>query len=251
MLNRNGSKAKQLLLTAAALCLTACGAIGNLVKSPDSSGANRSTASTTNLTNTEAENYATPKSSGGMSVSRFTQAQNNLHDAASYHFNLTTDAIPGSPNPAKHSVADGVYDAKKKHTFQYTVTTDGKPAQEWLIQAGANGENYTKKNGAWTLVEGITDQSSLSVDIVIAAAGMSSLQMKKDGSPNLVGTETVAGEACDHYHFDNRESAKSVADVYISQATGNFVRFDLDDSNNKFRLLIDKINEPVGVDSPQ
>lgn len=251
MLNFNGWKAKQLLIIAvSAMCLTACGAVGNLVKSSDSNGSNRSTA-TTQAGNSGAGNSEAPKSSGVVNVSRFTQAQRNLNDAASYHFNLTTDALPGSSNSKKHSVADGVYDAKKKHTFQYTVTTDDKPAQEWLIQSASNGVSYTKKDGAWTLVEGITDQSSLSVDIVIAAAGMSSLKMKKDGSPNLVGTETVAGEACDHYHFDNRETAKSVADVYISQTSGNFVRFDLDDSNNKFRLLIDKINEPVSVDSPQ
>jgi len=245
-------KVKRLLIIAAALCLTACGAVEKLVKTPDSNYANRSTTTKTgDVKNTGAGSYDAPKSSGGTNLDRFIQAQKNLDDAGSYHFNLTTDSLPGNPGGAKHSVADGVFDRKKKIAFQYTVKTDDKPAEEWLIQTHSSSENYTKKDGVWTLVPGITDQSSLSVDIIIAAAGMSSLKMKEDGSPNLVGTETVAGEACDHYRFENKELTKSVSDVYISRASGNFVRFDLDDSNKKFRLLIDKIGEPISVDSPQ
>ena len=248
----DGWKVNRLLIIAAALCLTACGAIEKPVKTPDSNAANRSTATKAGDTkNNGAGSYDAPKSPGGTNLDRFTQALKNLDDAGSYHFNLTTDGLPGNSGGAKHSVADGFFDRKKKSAFQYTVKTDDKPAEEWLIQTHSGGENYTKKDGVWTLVPGITDQSSLSVDIIIAAAGMSSLKMKEDGSPNLVGTETVAGEACDHYHFEDKEFSKTVTDVYISRASGNFVRFDLDDSNKKFRLLIDKIGEPVNVDSPQ
>jgi hypothetical protein len=47
---------------------------------------------------------------------------------------------------------------------------------------------------------------------------------KKEGSPQLAGTETISGEACDHYHFTNANSGE-VNDVWVSTRDGRIVRW--------------------------
>lgn len=47
---------------------------------------------------------------------------------------------------------------------------------------------------------------------------------KKEGSPQLAGTETVSGESCNHYHFTNANSGES-NDVWVSTRDGRIVKW--------------------------
>ncbi|HEX3579488.1 MAG TPA: hypothetical protein VHY33_13065 [Thermoanaerobaculia bacterium] len=47
---------------------------------------------------------------------------------------------------------------------------------------------------------------------------------KKEGSPQLAGTETISGESCNHYHFTNANSGE-VNDVWVSTRDGRIVKW--------------------------
>jgi hypothetical protein len=47
---------------------------------------------------------------------------------------------------------------------------------------------------------------------------------KKEGSPQLAGTETIAGEPCNHYHFTNANSGEA-NEVWVSTRDGRIVKW--------------------------
>jgi len=47
---------------------------------------------------------------------------------------------------------------------------------------------------------------------------------KKEGSPQLAGTETMSGEPSNHYHFTNANSGDA-NDVWISRSDGRIVKW--------------------------
>ena len=49
---------------------------------------------------------------------------------------------------------------------------------------------------------------------------------KKEGSPQLAGTETISGEPCNHYHFTNANTGEA-NDVWISTRDGRIVKWKM------------------------
>ena len=47
---------------------------------------------------------------------------------------------------------------------------------------------------------------------------------KKEGSPQLAGTESISGEPCNHYHFTNANSGE-VNEVWVSTRDGRIVKW--------------------------
>jgi hypothetical protein len=47
---------------------------------------------------------------------------------------------------------------------------------------------------------------------------------KKEGSPQLAGTETISGEPCNHYHFTNANTGES-NDVWVSTRDGRIAKW--------------------------
>lgn len=90
-----------------------------------------------------------------------------------------------------------------------------------------------------------------SVDLIEGCFAPSRPDMQRSGLPALVGTETINGELCEHYHFETTEEMfKGVYDAYLNNAKTEFVRLDSKDATNKFQFSIDKLNEPVRIAAP-
>ena len=55
---------------------------------------------------------------------------------------------------------------------------------------------------------------------------------KKEGSPQLGGTEPISGEPCNHYHFTNANTGEA-NDVWVSARDGRVVKWKMGKSTLK------------------
>ena len=57
---------------------------------------------------------------------------------------------------------------------------------------------------------------------------------KKEGRAQLVGTDTVGGESCNHYHFTNANNGEA-NDVWVSTRDGRMVKWNMGKSTLEMR----------------
>jgi hypothetical protein len=184
--------------------------------------------------------------------SPYARAFNKLRGASSYHFALKTDGLPGGMNADTHITAEGVSEASTR-SWQYKVTgtdADG-PVNKELIKINSTNKNYTRTDGAW-VEQKLPDFTDVSVDLVEGSFAPTRPDMNRMGLPQMVGTETIDGQECEHYHFEvaGESMFKGVYDAYLSKASGEFIRLDMKDSLNKFTLKLSQLNAPVTIEQP-
>jgi hypothetical protein len=175
-----------------------------------------------------------------------------LRGASSYHFALKTDGLPGGVNADTHTTAEGVYEASTR-SWQYKVTGSdaGETVNKELLKISSTNRNYRKKDGVWGDQE-FPDFTDASVDLVEGFFAPSRPDMNRIALPQMVGTETIDGQECEHYHFEVADGSmfKGIYDAYLSKTSGEFIRLDTRDGLNKFSLNLSQLGAPVTIDRP-
>lgn len=219
-------------------------------------GNNSNSATTTTASSTPVPTSSTAPAPGttgsDASSSTYERAFNKLRGASSYHFALKTDGLPGGMNADTHVTAEGVYQASTR-SWQYKVTgsDSGGPVNNELLKINSSNRNYSKKDGAW-VAQNLPDFTDVSVDLVEGSFAPSRPDMNRAGLPQMVGTETIDGQECEHYHFEVTGDSmfKGVYDAYLSKASGEFIRLEMKDALNKFSLKLSGLNAPVTIEQP-
>lgn len=242
-----------ILLLCASTLLTSCARNGNndsLFGGSDNSNSRATTPLPTAPISTAASTPGTPDSAAGESA--YARAFNKLRGASSYHFALKTDGLPGGMNADTHLTAEGVYQASTR-SWQYKVTGSdaGGTVNKELIKINSTNRNYRKKDGMWSDQE-FPDFTDASVDLVEGFFAPSRPDMNRMGLPQMVGTETIDGQECEHYHFEVADGSmfKGVYDAYLSKVSGEFIRLDTRDGLNKFTLKLSQLGAPVTIEQP-
>ncbi len=135
-----------------------------------------------------------------------------------------------------------------------TGTNSGGPVNKEFLKINPTSKVYRKKDGVWVNDDSLNslDFTDASVDLVEGFFAPSRPDMNRMGLPTMVGTETIDGQECEHYHFEvtGESMFKGVYDAYLSKASGEFIRLDTKDGLNKFSLKLSQLNAPVTIEQP-
>jgi|GEM_PF-2847964 len=254
------------------LSLTACG--GETPATPASSSSGSNAASPTNTiantsnaaspTDTTASDSST--SSSGSTSGRRDTSENSLLTAAgkvsnaqSYHFVYSEAAKNFSGDKTFKTNYEGDYDKAKSGATQYTLTTDdpdSKAAGEWLaFYRDGQLITYRKEAGSWVKPVGMPDFASTALTVFVS--GLTGAALTTDASdpnenPKLVGSETIAGQDCDHWQVVAKGSFfKGNLDVYVGKQSGDIVQATLKtEDGSTTSLSTSKLDQPVSIELP-
>ena len=188
------------------LILLLCAACGREEPSNTTTTAAPSPVPTTSIPATapvapRAANRSTPQKCAG--DGSYEQALDCFRMTTGFHFTL--DGVRGQmtrPTPGLERVqfksADGV---------------------TWIGEARHQGVVWSR-NGAHELsppdvVNRVWQRTTMVLD-----------PQKKEGSPQLAGTEPISGEPCNHYHFTNANTGEA-NDVWVSTRDGRVVKWKM------------------------
>jgi hypothetical protein len=116
-----------------------------------------------------------------------------------------------------HFTLDGVRGEMSRPTLGLERVQFKKDGVTWTGEAKHQGVVWSR-NGAHELsppdlVNHVWQRTTMVLD-----------PQKKEGSPQLAGTETISGEPCNHYHFTNANSGEA-NDVWVSTRDGRIVKW--------------------------
>jgi hypothetical protein len=244
------------------MCLCAVALLTSCARNSNSGSllGDSSNNTTTTTATTPAAPTSSPASSPGTTSSdagssAYERAFNKLRGASSYRFALKMDGVPGGMNAETHIMSEGVYEASSR-SWQYKVTgTDsGGSVNKEFLKINPSSKVYRKKDGAWVNDDSLSslDFTDVNVDLVEGFFAPSRPDMDRSGLPQMVGTETIDGQECEHYRFEVTGGSmfKGVYDAYLSKASGEFIRLDTKDSLTQFSLKLSQLNAPVTIEQP-
>ena len=153
----------------------------------------------------------------------FSSASSALRFAKGYHFVFSSETSGGKPYTAEGDFDYSDVSAispKLRFTVSGTGTGNNGIDGDWIKITG--DKMYRKVGGEWQK-ESLSAGSPLLDIVELAGEPSNANPLKKDGEPELVGTETVDGEETNHYQFT--AGSYNYA-AWVSKRTGKFVRIE-------------------------